>query len=101
MTCEDPCPLAKDRARRDAQEPVRRLEMEIARITGEGPIESGQYVGTLQWSDHTGKVRRWTLRRGNRSGSIQIDGIESPKTVTWILDKLRRHLSDHFRTGHY
>jgi len=88
---------AKDRARRDAEEPARLREMEIARIIGEGPIEQGQYVGTLEWRDHTGKVRRWVIRRGSRSGSIQIDGIDSPKTVTWLLDRLRQHLSAYFR----
>lgn len=90
---------SEDRARRDEEEPARLLEMAIARIIGERPIEKGQYVGTLQWADHTGKVRRWTIRRGSRSGQIQIDGVDSPRTVTWLLDRLRRHLSSYFRTG--
>jgi hypothetical protein len=89
----------KDRARRDAEEPARIAAMEMARIIGEGPVEPGQYVGTLQWSDHTGKVRKWTIRRGDRSGSVMIDGVEGRKTVTWVLDRLRRHLSSYFRTG--
>lgn len=86
-----------DRARRDAEEPARRREMEIARVIGEGPVEAGQYVGTLQWHGSDGKVRRWTLRQGGRSGSIRIDGIAQPRTVTWLLDRLRRHLSGYFR----
>jgi multidrug efflux pump subunit AcrA (membrane-fusion protein) len=90
---------AKDRVRRDAEEPARIHAMELARIIGEGPIEKGQYVGTLQWADHTGKVRRWTIRRGSRSGAVMVDGIDDPKTVTWLLDRLRRHLSSYFRTG--
>ena len=90
---------AKDRARRDAEEPARLRELELARIIGEGPIEPGQYVGTLQWSDHTGKVRRWTVRRGDRAGRISVDRVAGPKTVTWITDRLRRHLSSYFRIG--
>jgi len=88
---------AKDRARRDAEEPERIRELMLARILGEGPVEAGQYVGTLQWSDHTGKVRRWTIRRGERSGSIAIYGVTGSKTITWLLDRLRRHLSSYFR----
>ena len=90
---------AKDRARRDAEEPERRRELELARILGEGPIEPGQYVGTLQWSDHTGKVRRWTIRRGHRAGQITVDGVTGTRTMTWMLDRLRRHLSSYFRIG--
>lgn len=90
---------AADKARRDAEESERAFEMELARVLGEGPIAAGQYVGTLQWSDSHGKVRRWTFRRGERAGSVRIDGIAKPKTVTWVLDRLRRHLSVYFRTG--
>jgi hypothetical protein len=88
-----------DRARRDAEEPARTREMELARIFGEGPVEPGQYVGTLQWHGADGKVRRWTLRRGTRSGQIEIDGLARAKTTTWLLDRLRRHLAVYFRTG--
>lgn len=87
---------SKDRERRDAEEEVRLFATELARVLGEGPVESGQYVGTLQWSDTSGKVRRWTLRRGDRSGQIWIDGVPSPKTVTCLLDHLRRRLSPYF-----
>lgn len=89
----------KDRARRDAEEPARLREMEIARIIGEGPIYPGQYVGTLQWHGADGKIRRWTFRRGERSGQAIVDGVKGPKTVTWVTDRLRRHLSSYFRTG--
>jgi hypothetical protein len=90
---------AADRELRDTEEPARLRELELARVIGEGPIYPGQYVGTLQWSDHTGRVRRWTLRRGLRSGSVIIDGVERSSTVTWVLDRLRRHLASYFRTG--
>ena len=90
---------AKDRARRDEEEAAHVFAMDLARVLGEGLVEPGQYVGTLQWSDATGKIRRWTLRRGNRSGRIMVDGVSHPKTVTWLLDRLRRHLSSYFRTG--
>jgi len=62
-------------------------------------IAPGQYVGTLQWSDATGKVRRWTLRRGIRSGSIRIDGVAEAKPITRLLTHLRGHLATYFRTG--
>lgn len=90
---------AKERALRDMEEPSRLFAMEMARVIGEGPVELGQYVGTLQWADHTGKVRRWVVRRGQRSGQILLDGVTHPKTTTWLLDRLRRHLSSYFRTG--
>lgn len=90
---------AADRARRDAEEEALAYELAAARARGEGPVYPGQYVGTLQWHGADGKVRRWTLRRGERSGQIRIDGIERAKTTTWLLDRLRRHLSACFRTG--
>lgn len=90
---------AQERARKDLEEPARKMEMELARVIGEGPIALGQYVGTLQWSDNSGKVRRWIVRRGMRSGQIIIDGVAQPKTTTWLLDRLRRHLASYFRTG--
>ncbi len=89
----------RDRARRDAEAPSRLREMEIARITGEGPVAPGDYVGTLQWHGHDGKVTRWTVRRGARSGQVMIDGKPDPKTATWLMDRLRRHISSYFRTG--
>jgi hypothetical protein len=73
--------------------------MELARVLGEGAPEPGQYVGTLQWHGADGKVRRWTVRRGTRAGQIVIDGLTTPKTVTWLLDRLRRHLATYFRAG--
>jgi hypothetical protein len=89
---------SRDRARRDAEEPARLREMELARILGEGPPEPGEYIGTLQWSDRSGTVRRWTVRRGERAGSIRIDGVAKPRTMTWLLDRLRRHLAAYGRT---
>ena len=90
---------AKDRAQRDAEAPARLLEMERARVLGEGPPTPGDYVGTLQWSGSDGKIRRYRIRRGARWGQLTIDGIEGAKNATWLLDRLLRHLSSYFRTG--
>lgn len=89
----------KDRARRDAEEPARIRETAISYAIGEGPIAPGDYVGTLQWHGNDGKVTRWVVRRGNRSGQVVIDGIAGPKTATWLMAKLRVHISSYFRTG--
>jgi hypothetical protein len=89
----------KDKARRDAEEPRRLYEMEVARAIGEGPIAAGDYVGALQWHGNDGKVTRWIVRRGNRSGQVMIDGKDGPRTATWLMDKLRVHISSYFRTG--
>jgi hypothetical protein len=88
-----------DRERRDAEEPARLREIEIARIIGEGPPKPGDYVGTLQWSGADGKIRRYRIRRGPRWGQLTIDGIDGARNVTWLLDRLRRHLSSYFRCG--
>ena len=90
---------AKDRARRDAEEAGRLREMEMARVLGESPPAPGDYVGTLQWHGADGKIRRYRIRRGARWGQLTIDGIDGPRNVTWLLDRLRRHLSVYFRCG--
>jgi hypothetical protein len=89
----------KDRARRDEEEDARVFAMKLARVIGEGPVEAGQYVDTLQWHGADGKICRYRIRRCVRAGQILIDGVDSPRTVTWLLDRLRRHLSSYFRTG--
>ena len=82
-----------DRARRDADEPARRLEMEAAEVSGEGlPRKPGEYFGTIEYRDWGGKVHRITLRQGRRKNQLQIDGCRQDHGVTWILDKLRRKI---------
>lgn len=82
-----------DRARRDADAPARRLEMEMAEVTGEGrPLKPGEYFGTIEYRDWSGKVHRITLRQGQRKNQLQIDGCKQDHGVTWILDKLRRKI---------
>jgi len=90
---------ALDKARRDAEEPGRVMAMHLAEVIGEGPVAEGDYVGTLQWHGADGKVRRWTIRRAARAGQCVVDGVEKARSVTWLLDRLRRHLSVYFRTG--
>lgn len=62
------------------------------------PRKQGDALGCLQWHDfQTGKVRRWTVRIGNRIDRITV---ESPGATpspshgwTWFLTQLRKHLS--------
>lgn len=84
---------AKDRERRDTEEPARRREMEMAEVTGEGrPLKPGEYFGTIEYRDWSGKVHRITLRQGQRKNSLQIDGCKKEHGITWVLDKLRRKI---------
>lgn len=53
----------------------------------------------VKWHGADGKIRRYRLRRGPRWGQIVIDGIDGPRNVSWLLDRLRRHLSVYFRGG--
>lgn len=82
-----------DRKRRDAEEPARVCEAEIAEVTGEGrALRPGEYFGTIEYRERSGKVHRITLRQGKRKNSFQIDGCENEHGKTWVLDKLRRKI---------
>lgn len=87
----------KDRARKDLEEPSRKMAAEVARALGEGPIHHLQYVGTLQWSDARGNIKRWVVRRGYRSGQVMIDGQRKPETTTSLIDRVREHIAGYFR----
>lgn len=84
---------ARDRARRDAEEPARRRKMELAEVTGEGrPLHPGEYFGTVEFRHHDGSVHRITLRQGHRKNSLQIEGCAKEHGISWVLDKLRRRI---------
>jgi hypothetical protein len=81
-----------DRARRDAEIPERIAEIrEIEAINL--PRNQGDMLGVLQWScANTGKVRRWTIRIGDRRDRIKINEQNTSRGWTWFLAKLRKHL---------
>ena len=86
-----------DRERRDADMPERIRELEELEIQNL-PRKCGDAIGCLEWRDfRSGKVRRWTIRIGDRIDRITV---ESPGTKpsnshgwTWFLESLRKHLS--------
>lgn len=87
---------AADRARRDDEEPDRIRELaEIAAINL--PRRQGDALGCLQWTDfRSGKVRRWTVRIGDRADRITLEAPDGRRTRshgwTWVLDHLRGYL---------
>jgi len=69
-------------------------EIEIENL----PRRQGDSVGCLQWQDfRTGKVRRWTVRIGDRIDRITVESPgDNPSPShgwTWFLTQLRKHLS--------
>lgn len=86
-----------DRARRDAEEPERMRE--LAEITAQNyPRQSGDVLGTLQWTDAaSGKVRRWIIRIGSRRDQVTAETPDGRRTGshgwTWLLDHLRGYLA--------
>lgn len=88
---------ARDRARRDTEEPERVLQLaEIDAVNL--PRCQGDPIGLLQWTDfRTGKIRRWTIRIGKRRDQITIhapDGRSSGHHGwTWVLNHLRGYLA--------
>lgn len=89
----------RENARIEAEMPDRLREMERRRVLNEGFANEGDYIGTLEWRDKTGKVRKWVIRRGPRYNQMLIDGVEAPKSVTVLMSKLRKSLSVYFRSS--
>ena len=85
-----------DRARRDAEEPerIRELaEIEIANL----PRRQGDPLGCLQWHDfRSGKVRRWTVRIGDRADRVTLHAPDGRATDShgwsWVMSHLRGFL---------
>jgi hypothetical protein len=62
------------------------------------PRKQGDALGCLQWTDfRTGKVRRWTVRIGDRADRITVEAPgQSPSPShgwTWFLTQLRKRIS--------
>jgi len=62
------------------------------------PRKQGDAIGLLQWTDfRSGKVRRWTLRIGDRADRYTMHAPDGRATAshgwTWILDHLRGFLA--------
>ena len=85
-----------DRARRDAEaQEIERYMAEIEAINL--PRKQGDALGSLQWTDFaTGKVRRWTVRIGDRTDRITLEmGGKRTRSSgwTWALNHLRGFLA--------
>ena len=71
---------------------------EIAEIECENlPRKQGDAIGCLQWTDfRTGKVRRWTVKIGERADQITLHSPDGRSTGshgwTWALNHLRGYL---------
>lgn len=87
---------ASQRARRDADESERLRE--LAEIEIENlPRKEGDALGCLQWTDfRTGRVRRWTIRTGDRRDRITMQATDGRVTGShgwaWVLTHLRPYL---------
>jgi len=62
------------------------------------PRKQGDALGCLQWTDfRTGRVRRWTVRIGDRVDRITLESPDGRKTEshgwTWAMDHLRGYLA--------
>jgi len=84
-----------ERRMADAGERIRELaEIEAINL----PRKRGDALGSLQWHDfRTGRVRRWTVRIGDRGDRITLESPDGRKTQshgwTWALDHLRKFLA--------
>ena len=86
-----------DRQRRDADMPERLREIAEWDVQNL-PRKQGDPLGSLQWADfRTGKVRRWTVRIGDRIDRITLESPDGRKTAShgwsWALDHLRGFLA--------
>ena len=85
-----------DRALRDAEMPERLRQ--LAEIDAQNlPRKRGDALGCLQWTDfRTGKVRRWTVRIGDRIDRVTLHSPGGRATGShgwaWVLDRLRGYL---------
>ena len=85
-----------DRERRNAEMPERIRELEEIEIQNM-PRKQGDALGCLQWHDfRTGKVRRWTVRIGDRADRVTLHAPDGRSTKShgwaWVMDHLRGFL---------
>lgn len=69
-------------------------EIEIANL----PRKQGDAIGSLQWTDYrTGRVRRWTVKIGDRIDRITLHSPDGRKTAShgwsWVMAHLRGFLA--------
>jgi hypothetical protein len=82
-----------DRARRDCL--ATEIELQLTEADAINlPRNQGDAIGILQWTDfQSGKVRRWTVRVGDRADRYTMHAPDGRATAshgwTWILDHLR------------
>lgn len=86
-----------DRARRDIEE-TERIRQIAEYDVWNLPRKQGDALGCLQWHDfRTGKVRRWTVRIGDRVDRVTLHSPDGRKTRshgwTWVMDHLRGFLA--------
>jgi hypothetical protein len=85
-----------DRERRDAEMPARIREMEEIEVENL-PRRQGDALGCLQWTDfRTGRVRRWTVRIGDRNDRVTLESPDGKRTQShgwsWVMTNLRKHI---------
>jgi len=85
-----------DRARREAEMPLRLRELEEIEVQNL-PRNTGDALGCLQWTDYsTGRVRRWVVRIGLRRDQVTAHTPDGRSTAshgwTWLLYHLRKKL---------
>jgi len=83
-------------SRRNAEEPARARELAEIEIQNL-PRNQGDALGVLQWTDfRTGKVRRWTVRIGDRADRVTLHNPDGRGTGShgwaWVLNHLRPYL---------
>ena len=87
--------IQSERRMADLPERLREMaEIELQNL----PRNQGDALGCLQWTDfRTGKVRRWTVRIGDRIDRITLESPDGRKTDShgwsWVLDHLRGFLA--------
>jgi hypothetical protein len=85
------------REKREAEMPERIREIEMWNVINL-PRNQGDTLGCLQWHDfRTGKVRRWTVRIGDRIDRVTLEAPDGRKTNShgwsWVMSHLRGFLA--------
>ena len=84
-----------ERRMEGAEDRIRELaEIEIANL----PRKQGDPLGCLQWHDfRSGKVRRWTVRIGDRADRVTLHAPDGRATDShgwsWVMSHLRGYLA--------
>lgn len=92
--------LRANRARWSADRARRLAELspdDLRDLEANPPLEEGSAIGVLEYRDLcTGRIRRWTVRRGDRVDRVFLVSSDGRRTGShgwsWILDHLRGYL---------